>query len=103
MPAGPAPTTATRRGRSADGRRGVPSSGTTGILPCPRPPDTSSAGQVAVEAALHVLREDDLAAGRERCLPAVGLRSAQRARPGQPAGTAGEIAGRGHATDDLPP
>src|SRR3954470_3060454 len=35
MPAGPAPTTATRRGRSADGGVAEPSAGTTGILTRP--------------------------------------------------------------------
>src|SRR3954471_21801460 len=103
MPAGPAPTTATRRGRSTDGGRGVPSSGTTGILHPAGPRGASSAGQVAIETALHVLGQPHPAARRERRFLAVPPGAGQRGRTGQPAGAAGEVAGGGHVADDLAP
>src|SRR3954468_20140603 len=115
MPAGPAPTTATRRGRCSVGDGATPSSDTTGILTRPRPgapgtpplvrPDDarairSDAGVVAVEAALQVLGQRDPAARGEGRLGAVLLGRRQRAGAGQPAVLPGQVARGGHGADD---
>src|SRR4051794_12447073 len=105
MPAGPAPITATRSGRSGDGAGSTPSSLlTTRILTrrrCCAP--GSGAGDVAVQAAADELGEGDLAAVGER-RPAAGRRRPGRAaRPGQPAGQAVEVAVPGDRAGDLLP
>src|SRR4051794_39898411 len=104
MPAGPAPTTATRSGRSGDGAGSAPSSVTTGILTRPtRCAPGSDAGDVAVQAVADELGQGDPAAVGQRWLAAVRRRLGLRAGAGQPAGEAVEAAVPGDRAGDQPP
>src|SRR3954451_11714375 len=105
MPAGPAPITATRSGRSGDGAGSTPSSLlTSGILTRRRRcAPGSDAGDVAVPAVADELGQGDLAPVGERRAAAGHRRPGRAARPGQPAGQPGEGAGPGDRAGDLLP
>src|SRR3954469_680480 len=104
MPAGPAPTTATRSGRPGEGAGSTPSSLTTGILTRrSRCAPGSAAGDVLVESAADELGQAHQPAVGQRRLPAVGDRPGLAGRAGQPAGQAVEVAVPGDRADDLPP
>src|SRR3954452_21925104 len=104
MPAGPAPTTATRRGRSVDAAGSTPSSLTEGILTRGRRcAPGSDAGDVAVEPAADELSHGDPAAVGQRRLAAVRRRAGLGAGAGQPAVEAVEVAVPGDRADDLLP
>src|SRR3712207_1580090 len=117
MPAGPAPTTATRSGRddegAADGGGAAPSADTTRILSWPGPfaPDpprdpepgarSSAAGDVVVQVAGDVLAEHDVAVGHQRVLLAGVLGLLDGHRSGEPAAQPGQDAVLLHVADDL--
>src|SRR4051794_12826557 len=98
MPAGPAPTTATRSGGAEPGED------TTGILPSAATPGTRSlTGDVAVELVLDVLGERDPPRGCQRRSLADGPRAGGCAGAGQPTVEFGEGAVRGNGAGDLSP
>src|SRR3954451_22359623 len=105
MPAGPAPMTATRSGRSGEGTGPAPSLVTGGILTrrgwCA--PGPSDAGDVAVEAAADVLGEGHPAPAAQRGPAAVRQRAGERARAGEPAVEPVEVAVGRDRAGDLPP
>src|SRR3954470_19986220 len=104
MPAGPAPTTATRSGRPGEGAGSPPSFVTTGILTRgSRCAPGSVAGDVLVETVADELGQADGAAVGQRRPPAVGDRPGLAGRAGQPAGQAVEFAVPGDRADHLPP
>src|SRR4051812_18200430 len=104
MPAGPAPTTATRRGRSVDAAGSTPSSLTEGNLTRGgRGGPGSDAGEGAVEPAADELGQGDPAAVGQCRLAAVRRRAGLGAGAGHPAVEAIEVAVPGdHAGDLLP-
>src|SRR4051794_28704485 len=101
MPAGPAPTTATRSGWFPEGVEGAPSSDTSCILtprgtraPAQRARivSASGAGVVAVQAGDDVLAERHATARDGRGGAAGRRRPGQAGRPGQPVRAPGENA-----------
>src|SRR3954454_4783538 len=105
MPAGPAPITATRSGRSGDGAGSTPSSLlTSGILTRRRScAPGSEAGDVAVPAVADELGQGDLAAVGERRAAAGHRRAGRAARPGHPVGQLVEVAVPVDRSGDLLP
>src|SRR4051794_21450165 len=110
MPAGPAPTTATRSGWFPDG--GAEASSVTPRILTPRGPRApaqrarkrpSAAGVVAVQPGDDVLAEGHPPARGQRRWIAGRRRRGQRGAAGQPGMPPGEDAARADGADDLRP
>src|SRR3712207_2294432 len=110
MPAGPAPTTATRSRGGGDGGPGSSSADTTRILSArvgehqaPAAGLSLAAAVVVAEPVDDVLGEHDLAAVDQGLAQARGAGAPGGGRPGQPAVEVVQRAGLGHHAGDLPP
>src|SRR3954447_15768637 len=112
MPAGPAPTTATRSGWFPEGAEAAPSSDTTSILtprgtraPAQRARivPASAAGVVVVKPRDDELAERHPTPRDERGGVAGGHGPGQGSRPGQPVRAPGEVAVRPHGSRDPRP